>query len=95
MSIRKDAIMRGMCPDCFAPLSNPATICCPTCLVRRREQLAALACHGCGGQSCTDEMEAKMSPYGRTDGGANEETRKKQSGARNGMVTRKGEIYGG
>lgn len=36
-----------------------------------------------------------MDPHGRADGGANEETRRKQSGARNGQVFHKGEPYGG
>ena len=95
MSFHADAVACGVCPDCFAPRPGRATNCCPTCHERRRQQLANLEKHGCGGQSCTDEMEAKMSQSNRTDGGANDETRRMQSGARNGMVTRKGEIYGG
>lgn len=95
MSLRTDAIACGVCPDCSRPVPYRADMACPSCHQRRKEQLAALAQHGVGGQSCTDEMEAKMSQGGRIDGGANDETRRMHSGARNGQVFRKGEPYGG
>ncbi len=85
----------GRCPDCWQVVDVPADICCPRCHARRREQLSALQAQGAGDQSCTPDMEDKM--YAATVGGraCNEETRRMHSGARNGRVMRKGEIYGG
>ncbi len=89
----------GRCPDCWCEVDTAASICCPKCLQRRREQLAALQAQEVGGQSCTDEMADKMQSSGAVGGGSgsNEEKRRMHSSgyARNGRVMRKGEIYGG
>lgn len=91
-----DDVYPGRCPDCFVLVEGRASVRCPKCLEKARLALAELESRGVGGQSCTPEMEDRMTPC--PVGGShtqNEETRRMYSGARNGRVTRKGEIYGG
>jgi hypothetical protein len=83
------------CPECNAKWKETpcddwhlSIKCCDGCAEKRR---AALHRQGVGGQSCTDEMEDKMTVSGAIGGssGQNNETRQMVSGARCGRVVRK------